>query len=178
MEMVDQLLNDFLKELDKALTKKVSILVLGGNALILYGAKKETEDVDICIQDKEVEDFVIEYRRKSKIKIDAFIVGLFATLGMPDFLERAFPSPKKMKFKYIDVFLMNPYDIILTKLDRWKEKDQIDLRSLLTKMQIKREELEERYRFCLKHFRGSKKQKEKFMNNFNTFMNLLGNLLQ
>ncbi|MBN1645002.1 hypothetical protein JW851_03115 [Candidatus Woesearchaeota archaeon] len=90
---LDPLLRGFLEQLNSSVKRKVTIVFIGGNALIFFGVKNRTKDVDIVCRstEPEVSAFCKEYLRKYKTKVHAFIDGLFKTMRIKDYLQKAIP---------------------------------------------------------------------------------------
>lgn len=81
-------LEDLFKEIDKQLSDKVSIYVIGGAVLLYQGLKPATKDIDLILDDKETyEIFVntlknIEFKKKDP-------TGIYKKMGVNSILERS-----------------------------------------------------------------------------------------
>ncbi|MDP3728898.1 MAG: DUF6036 family nucleotidyltransferase [bacterium] len=173
---MDPLLYNFLSELDANSDKKRVVIAMGGNALNLLNVKDGTKDVDICVfvPDADVIDFARVYSRRTKVRVDVFLDGWVQPVRFPDMLQRA--SHTGSPFSNIELFTMNLYDMILTKVDRWSEKDKADIGSALNKIPCSKREMEERYTFILSQFYDN--LHETFRTNYTQFLNELGFLLK
>ena len=178
MATIDTLLLEFLTDLDNQLQKDIDLLVLGGNALIIYGCKYTTRDVDICVRgvDVDVYDWSMQWSKKNKVMVDVYIDGWFKNVRFPDYLKRSTHIPN-LGFKHINIYLMNIYDMVLTKVDRWSDRDRQDINSLLRVLKIEKRLLDGRYSYYLKNFNGPEHEKQRFANNFGEFLNVFGQWL-
>jgi hypothetical protein len=172
---IDPLLKDFLKRLNDSVKRKVTIVAIGGNALIFFGAKRLTNDVDIVCRSTqpEVSAFCKEYLRKYKIKVHAFIDGLFKTMRIKDYLQKAMPL-ELPEYPNLKVKILNVYDIILTKINRWLPRDQEDIGNVLFLMEISKSDLDRRYKQLLRTYMGPKND---FIKHYEEFKQVLGNKL-
>ncbi|MFH1917344.1 MAG: DUF6036 family nucleotidyltransferase [Nanoarchaeota archaeon] len=136
-------------------------------------------NIDLCITEKDLDvyDWTVQYMKLKKFRVDVYVGGWFKTMPMHDYKKRAIFIDDKT-YKNISVYLMNLYDMTLTKIDRFNEKDIQDIENILMTKKIKRRELQERYEFCLKIYTGSAEEKQKFQKNYADFLNLFSTLLR
>lgn len=157
----------FLKELDKRIKSKTTIVAIGGTAIVLMGLKESTKDVDFCVGSKE--DCEVFRRVKSDFKVDLFYGGYIFCLQLPpDYIRRA--RALKTGFKMLKIKILSPIDIVITKGSRLNQRDIEDIREVVSRKKVSREklvlrfnevkkswpssdkELEENFRFILKEF--------------------------
>jgi hypothetical protein len=172
---IDPLLKDFLKRLNDSVKRKVTIVAVGGNALIFFGAKKLTKDVDIVYRSihPEVGKFCKEYPKKYKHPVHCFVDGLFKSIRIKDYLKKATPL-KIPELSNLEVKLLNVYDIILTKIDRWLPRDQEDIGNVLSSLEISKSDLDQRFKYSLKFYLGPK---DDFIKHYGEFKQAFGNKL-
>lgn len=139
--------------------------------------KEGTKDVDICVFAKDIDviDFARAYSRRTKIRVDIFLDGWIQPVRFPDMFSRA--TPAESSFSKIELFTMDRYDMALTKIDRWSDKDREDITALLNKIPCFRQEMEVRYNFILKQFHDQELHYN-FKTNYELFQNILGFLLK
>jgi len=156
-------------EFEKVLTKiakelkrnKIDYMVIGGQAVLIYGALRFTRDIDITLglntdrlNDilkiakslrlkllvKDVADFVKKtyvlplMNGKSKIRVD-FI------FSWSSYEREALKRVKKVKIGKTKVNFANVEDVIIHKIIAGRERDLEDVKSIL----IKKEEVDEEY---------------------------------
>jgi hypothetical protein len=135
---------DLLAEVDKALTKKMSIVAVGGTAMTLLDLKQSTIDIDF----NALKDDVTELRRAFNsiphgFRVDLFVEGMiFSQLLPDDYLEKCIPV--KVKFAHIHLFALHPVDIVVTKIGRLNERDVEDIKSCVKKFKLARKDVEKR----------------------------------
>lgn len=174
---MDPLLYNFLKYLDTISDRERTIVAVGGSALGILEVKSETKDVDLGVFTKDVDimDIALAYTRKNKVRVDVFVDGWFQPMHFPDMLERALgvQSP----FVNIKLYIMNPYDMILTKVCRWERKDINDIGALLEKVDCNSFEMDARYKFVLGNYTDPNRI-ENFKKHYKEFLGLFGYLLK
>ena len=103
MSLDNKRLFDFLEEIDRELSHKITAVAVGGTAMTLVNAKTSTIDVDFTIPDQDYDEF----RRAKKIvqpgfRVDIFHDGaVFVTILPEDYLEKSIPV--KTAFKNIEL---------------------------------------------------------------------------
>lgn len=174
---MDQLLRDFLNALSGASSQNRIIITLGGSAMTVLGIKQLTKDIDICVlaRDVDVVDFASAYSKKTGVRVDVFVDGWVQPMHFPDIMARTLTV--QSPFSNIDLFVMNVCDMILTKIDRWKERDIDDISVLLKTVGCQRSELENRYRFVLTNYKDPNRLPA-FKNNYQEFRKLFWHLLK
>ncbi len=172
----DPLAIEFIKRLNAAVKRRVTITLIGGNALVILGLKNATRDVDLVVRstEPEVAKFCKEYPSRYKVKVEFFVDGLFKHIRVKDYLAKAIDFVGG-EFLNVTVKILNIYDIILTKMNRFEEKDQIDIQNIMSKMKISAKDLDERFHYYLKYFMDPK---DDFIEKYKTLKNAYGNLLK
>lgn len=105
---LDNNLRAFLERLNNSVKRKVTIVLIGGNALTVLGVKKVTKDIDVvyrCVH-PEVGKFCQEYLAKYKHTVHCFVDGLFKTMRIKDYLQKAMPLALP-NFPNLEVRLLN-----------------------------------------------------------------------
>lgn len=173
---MDPLAYQFLENLNAAVKRKVTVTLIGGNALCALGLKDRTRDVDLVVRStqREVAAFCREYLQRYKVKVDFFVDGLFHSVRVADYLQKAF-SVNAPEFPNLEVKILNIYDVILTKTLRFIERDQVDIKNVVSQMPISASELDNRANYYLKHFLGPK---DDFIQNYNLLKRAFGHLFK
>lgn len=133
--MDKEILQDFLTRLGSRYPKQANLYLLGGSALILLGSSRDTLDIDYVGDDTQKEDF--------QIAIDEVAAELkLETEAVP--IERFIPLPKGNEqrkihigqFGKINAYVIDPYSIALSKIDRGFETDLEDILFLIQHNQV------------------------------------------
>jgi hypothetical protein len=153
---------DRLAAWDGFLKRKVRLIACGGTAMTLLGIKESTKDIDLIVPVEKEHDYLVNilpelgYRNASGCgwaRDDGFIFDLFRgkRVHTTELLESPLEKGKHALIKeygHIYLGVLNPYDIIITKLFR---AAQIDIEDclMLVKHEIHKvnwEELDVRFR--------------------------------
>lgn len=141
MSLDNTKLLDFLGEIDKELGQKIVIVAVGGTAMTLLKVKPSTIDVDFTIPD----EFYAEFERAKMIvnpgfRVDLFHGGMvFITALADDYLKKS--KSIRSKLKNIQLRVLDPIDIIITKIARLDERDLQDIESCIKKFKIKKNQI-------------------------------------
>jgi hypothetical protein len=142
MEPVDaSQIRAFLEEVGKRYPQAADLILLGGSALCLLGSARPTLDIDYVGNDlrkTELQQLIDRIASEMQIEIEAVPIDEFVPVPA-DAQSRWLPVGR---FGLIDVFIMDPYTIALSKLDRGFDTDIEDILFLLHKKLITFEELE------------------------------------
>ena len=146
----------YLHQIDKQLGKKVTLVAVGGTAMTLYDLKEATKDVDFCAANKEDFSIISSIAKKisGKFRLDLFSEGHIYILQLPDDYT-AKSRPLKVQFKNLEVKLLSPIDIILTKTSRLNERDIEDIQALISKKRVNKKKLIERYNLVKGTYAGN-----------------------
>jgi hypothetical protein len=124
--MDNKILQDFLTRLGSRYPKQATLYLLGGSALILLGSSRDTLDIDYVGDDTRKDDF--------QIMIDEVAAELnLETEAVP--IDRFIPLPEGNEerkihigqFGKINTYVIDPYTIALSKIDRGFETDLEDV---------------------------------------------------
>jgi hypothetical protein len=123
-----------LKELDSRLDEHFKIIICGGAAAIVgYGLKRFTGDIDIMEPSPKTEEFfstvrkILEGRGLDPTSINDAAKG-YADLLTPDFQNRLIPLEEG--FRRLQVLIISKADFITMKLCAWREADALDIRAI------------------------------------------------
>lgn len=150
-------LNDFLN-LIADLNEPLKLYAIGGTAMVLSGIKESTKDIDFLTNDEyekikrmfelaglkeESSNKICNIWRLNNTRIDIFYDGFI--MGIP------FPSDWKELSKKINqrgkinLFILNWYDLIITKISRSEKRDIDDIIAIIKSQKIDFKFLKERY---------------------------------
>lgn len=155
MKVQSKRLMEFIIEIDRYLTKSMTVVMIGGTALTLLGKKESTKDIDICFEKEvDLEHFVKVaermgyYKKQNKLVghgliIDIYSKGYIFCVQLPqDYITKAVEIKKLGK---MHLFSLSPEDIIITKTTRLIERDLEDIRTIFENYKIDKEQLVLRY---------------------------------
>ena len=153
--------NELFKLIGAKLEQKAECLAIGGSAMMFYGAKTETKDVDLVFIDKKPFDavkkalFEIGFDEKKNIKVifahyeiaknkpiimegmetrfDLFLNEVISLKITPAILDR---TKEVHEFSNLIIKIISPEDIILLKCATERKKDRNDAASLIGKFDI------------------------------------------
>ncbi len=146
----------FLRGIDNSLDSAVSFHCLGAFAIkLLYGLPRETADVDImsAVVGGHYNELLAlagknsPLHQKHKVYLD--LVGSIATV--PDDYEDRLISMSPTTFENVKLYVMEPHDIILSKLNRDSPKDIQDVEHLAKVADIDPRIIRDRYQQELRH---------------------------
>lgn len=155
--MIDkQELLAYLHQINGQLRKKVTLVAVGGTAMTLYGLKEATKDIDFCAANKEDFSLISSIVKKisGKFRLDLFSESHIYILQLPEnYVAKS--RPLKEQFRNLEVRLLSPIDIILTKTSRLNERDLEDIRALVSKKRVDKKKLIKRYQLVKSTYAGS-----------------------
>ena len=174
----DKTLRELLDFLESNLENKVKLIVLGGNALVLLGFKQFTQDIDLCLvaKNKNLELLVRKFQESTNITVDIFYEGLLKTINVEDYLQRIIKV--KEKYTKVDLYILDILDILLTKMDRMQARDWNDCWDTLKQANIKKDDLNKRKEYYIQHYIGSEEDKQRFNDNYQTFIKATSHFLK
>jgi hypothetical protein len=128
---------------DKEVSRKITLVAVGGTAMTLLDLKPSTIDIDFTVPsgdklelDKALKSVPHGY------KVDVWIDGtVFCTTLPDDYLDR---SRDIISFKHITLKALHPVDIIVTKIGRLDARDMQDIAACIKKFQLSKKEIETR----------------------------------
>lgn len=148
---------EILEAIGKLCERKVECLVAGGSAMLFYGFKTATKDVDLIFyteqdkkylekilldigfakfseeQNKEGKHLPSRLERKEFI-FDLFSEGIFNFKISPGIKERI---TEKIEFKNFIINLISPEDIILLKSVTDRKGDRLDAANIIERVNVK-----------------------------------------
>lgn len=152
--------------------EKIHLIACGGTALTLLGYKPSTVDVDFVIPREEEYKRLVHFladagyekaaghrwkRPDEVIIFDLFPGNSVYTTGLLDSPLEAGRNKKIREFQKIYLGVLNPADLIITKLFRGHEVDFQDCQLLAENEKLNLDELEKRYRETAKYETGEVK---------------------
>lgn len=146
----------FIENIDKKLNKELILIAVGGTAMTLLGLKESTKDIDFCTLTQKDKEIFLKQAKNSKFKIDVWYDGYIFALQLPkDYIKK---SKEFKKYKYLNLRILNPIDIVLTKTARLNQRDVEDIEALAK--HINKKTLIKRFNEIKESIPGSEKQYE------------------
>jgi hypothetical protein len=140
----------FLEELDGLLREQVHMHCIGGFVLSLfYGLPRPTGDVDYfaVIPYASVGDLQALAGPDSTLaKKHKLYLQYFPAVSLPEDYETRLSEMYPGRFKNLHLYAPDPYDLILSKLERNNQKDRDDVAFLAESLYLSPEALRERYK--------------------------------
>ena len=147
----------WLKGVDKRLRKSMTVIALGGTAMTLLGLKSSTIDVEFCVASEDRKIF--ENALDKRFKVDIFTDGYIFSEQLPDdYAER---SKDVLALKHIQLKVLNPLDIVITKTARLNARDEEDIQAIAA--YVDKEELLQRFEKVVPTYSG---KEEEYRRNF------------
>ncbi len=153
---------DELAAWDSFLKRKVRLIACGGTGMTLLGIKESTKDIDLIVPIEKESDYLLKvlpglgYRNVTGwgwARDDGFIFDLFRgkRVHTTELLESPLEKGKHAlvkEYSHIYLGVLNPYDIIITKLFRATQVDIDDCLMLVKheRNKIDWEKLDARFR--------------------------------
>ena len=153
-----------LKELDSFLNliadldESLDLFAIGGTAMVLKNIKESTKDIDFLTTEsyekikklfslaglkEESNSKSCNIWRLEKTRIDIFYDGFI--MGIPFPLDWKIKSEKLKKIGKINLYILNWYDLIITKIARSEKRDIKDIVAILQGQNLDFNLLKERY---------------------------------
>jgi hypothetical protein len=149
-------LMELVRQLDQSLelTEPVQMYIAGGMAAHLYTASRVTADVDAEFSKRFLvpADLLVETAEGNMLYLDAAYNSTFALMH-EDYLRDAIKVP--MGSDHIEVYVLSPVDLIVSKIARLSGPDLGDIQSLIWSMCITAEEIEQRATEALSGYIGN-----------------------
>lgn len=130
------------------------LFLIGGTALTLLGSPRPTIDIDFVgdnVRPNELHRKIMQIAGELKIHIDPVPIEHF--IPLPDGSEQR--NIHIGQFGNLDVYVIDPYSIALSKLDRGLDTDLDDIVFLIQHDHVNLEELERVMQNALSHARKS-----------------------
>jgi hypothetical protein len=147
-------LQEFLVTMDKHMSTKQKLLIIGGTAASLgFKVSKRTRDIDF------IGDFSVFEEAYKKAKQETGLDIPFEPVnwadGPYDFEDRL-QEVKRLKLKKIKLFHPDPYDLVLMKASRGEQHDLEANKEICSNENLSAETLIERYNKEMGHTIGNK----------------------
>jgi len=140
---------EYFMEIDKLIDKPVDIIILGGCFLVLNGLKPSSPDIDMIIEGNSYNKIVYitkQLNKKYSYEIDVMTEGYIENIQLPENYIKDVKRYRRYRsnFRFVRLWLLSPYDIIISKINRWKRKDVDDINTILSAFSIKRKKFDKR----------------------------------
>jgi len=149
-------LTELVNQLDKSLQLKepLKMYIAGGMAVHLYTAARVTTDVDAEFSKRFIVpgDLLVETTAGNMLYLDANYNSTFALMH-EDYLDDAVRVP--MDTDHIEVFVLSPVDLIVSKIARLSGPDMGDIQSLIWTLKISADEIQKRAEEALHGYIGN-----------------------
>lgn len=149
-------LQELLNQLEQraALSEPIKMFIAGGMATHLYTQERVTTDVDAEFSKRILlpQDLLVETKEGNMLYIDPTYNSTFSLMH-EDYREDAVRSP--LGTEHIEVYVLNPVDLIVSKIARYAGPDPQDVQSLIARFGISAEEIEIRAEEALVSFVGN-----------------------
>jgi hypothetical protein len=138
---------EFLAELDAALPESVDLHCIGGFVVNAYcGLPRPTGDIDYYTAiPADVNLDAIAGRGSTLAKKHGVYLQRVAVNNMPDDYDSRLTEMFPQQFEKLRLFAPDPYDLILSKLERNSPKDRHDSAYLFRELRLSTKALHERY---------------------------------
>jgi hypothetical protein len=147
-----QNIQEFLERLGNRYPHKTTLNLLGGSAMILLGSTRDTLDIDYVGDDIQKDDFqILLEETANELELETEPVPIDRFIPLPEGNEK-----RKIligEYGNISVYIIDPYSIALSKLDRGFDADIEDITFLIEHNQINIEQLEKILENGLSHAR-------------------------
>ena len=150
-------MNDFLN-LIADLNESLNLFAIGGTAMVLKNIKESTKDIDFLTDEsyekiktlfslaglkEESSNKICNIWRLGSIRIDIFYDGFIMGIPFPDDWKEK--SEKIKEIGKINLYILNWYDLIITKISRSEKRDIEDIIAIIKSQKLDFELLRKRY---------------------------------
>ncbi len=150
-------LSNFLN-LIAALNEPLELFAIGGTAMVLKNIKESTKDIDFLTTEKyekinrmfklaglkeESSDKVCNIWRLDSLRIDIFYDGFIMGIPFPEDWKKL--SEKIKEIGKIRLYILNWYDLIITKISRSEKRDIEDIIAIINSQKLNFDFLRRRY---------------------------------
>ena len=131
---------EFLEVLNSDLTKKITLVAVGGTAMTLLDLKSSTIDIDFTIPSSDLPEFERALKGNPPgFKIDRWTDGYVFCQSLPsDYLDK---SIKIKEYSHIQLKALQPVDIVVTKIGRLNQRDIQDIETCIREFKITKDEI-------------------------------------
>lgn len=131
--------SDFLKEVDSALSRPVNLICLGGFVLTaLYGLPRPTGDIDyIDAKPRDAASEIDEVGGSASALAKKYRVS-FQHVGVADWPDQYESRLEELNLnlRKLKLCVLEPYDLLLSKVPRNSPKDREDAKYLIRKLNM------------------------------------------
>ncbi len=144
MSLDKRRLTDFLEEIDRALSKNITLVAAGGTAMTLLDVKPSTIDVDFTGPAESISELNVAVDRlQPGFRVDSWSDGMVFSQTLPDdYLRKSIPIITK--YRHIELRAMNPLDIVVTKIGRLDKRDWEDIEHCIGRFKLTRSQIKNR----------------------------------
>lgn len=139
----------FLRDLDAAVEAEVRLVCMGGFAVSqFYGFARPTADLDILLlRPSDVPPVIstLGQRGGALHKKHRIYLEVVAVAAVPDGCEERLATMWPGAFRNLQLLVLDPYDLALSKLERNTERDRADVRYLARSIPLDLALLQQRY---------------------------------
>jgi hypothetical protein len=131
---------EFLEVLNGDLTKKVTLVAVGGTAITLLDLKPSTIDIDFTIPIGDLPEFERALKNNPPgFKVDRWSDGYVFCQSLPaDYLDK---SIKIEEYSHILLKALNQVDIVVTKIGRLDLRDIQDIETCIREFKISKDQI-------------------------------------
>lgn len=134
---------EFLEVLDNEMSRKITVVAVGGTAMTLLDLKPSTRDIDFTAPEKDYDEFQrVLQNVPHGFEVHGWRDGTVFSHTLPDdYLEKSKPIAN---FKHIHLKALHPVDIVVTKIGRLNQRDLQDIKVCIEKSKLSKTQVEER----------------------------------
>ena len=140
------------------LNQPLELFVIGGTAMVLKNIKESTKDIDFLTTEnqekikklftlaglkEEGSDKICNIWRLDKTRVDIFYDGFIMGIPFPDDWKKL--SEKIKEIGKIRLYILNWYDLIITKISRSEKRDIEDIIAIIKSQKLDFKFLKDRY---------------------------------
>ncbi len=157
---------EFFRDIDDRLGKeplagKITLYIFGGAAAVIaYGSRRATLDIDAYIEDRAIKSKLLswagqdsELENKHGLYLHSANTELML-VESPDWKERSIEILRG-KFKHVQIMALGKEDLILSKLSRYNDRDREDIQFIFGKYKIDPRKLIKYYKSARQYFVGN-----------------------
>ena len=157
---------EFFQDIDARLGKethvhKIALYIFGGAAAVIaYGSRRGTLDIDTFIEDGAVKSKLLNWAGQGselETKHGLYLHSANTELMLiesPDWMERSI-EVLSGELKHIRIMALSKEDLILSKLSRYNDRDREDIQFIVGKHKIDPEKLIKYFKSARQYFVGN-----------------------
>jgi hypothetical protein len=131
---------EFLEVFDGDLTRKVTLVAVGGTAMTLLDLKPSTIDIDFTIPSSDLSEFERALKNNPPgFRVHRWADGYVFCQSLPsDYLEK---SIRIREYSHILLKALHPVDIVVTKIGRLNQRDIQDIETCIREFKISKDDI-------------------------------------